>query len=173
MSAEEWRAIPGWPGYMASNQGHVRSHRRDVEGRPMVAARNPQNHYFYVQPRRNGKQEQLAIHVAVTLAFHGPRPAGAVVRHLDGSRDNNVPENLTWGTYAENLADRALHGFIQPRRSVLRGTCAHGHPYTPENTATDYRGYPRCRACDREQTAARRLKRRLEIAQPTTRERAA
>jgi len=31
-------------------------------------------------------------------------------RHLDGDKLNSKPDNLCWGTYAENEADKRRHG---------------------------------------------------------------
>jgi hypothetical protein len=52
-------------------------------------------------------------------AYHGPRPTGKEVRHLDGSRDNDAPSNLVWATHAENCADKLGHGTAQ--RGVRNG----------------------------------------------------
>ena len=49
----------------------------------------------------------------VCTAFHGPRPRGKEVRHLDGSRCNDAADNLTWATHKENCADKRLHGTWQ------------------------------------------------------------
>jgi hypothetical protein len=46
-------------------------------------------------------------------AFHGTRPHGNGVRHLDGNRKNDKPFNLKWGTQKENCADKKLHGTEQ------------------------------------------------------------
>jgi hypothetical protein len=50
------------------------------------------------------------VHTAVCIAFHGPRPDGLIVRHLDGNLLNNQAHNLRWGTQEENEADKILHG---------------------------------------------------------------
>jgi len=52
----------------------------------------------------------VPVHTLVCTAFHGTRPNGLVVRHLDGNHVNNHESNLRWGTGAENQADRILHG---------------------------------------------------------------
>ena len=58
-----------------------------------------------------GKQSIYYVHRLVADAFHGGAPfEGAVVRHLDGNKLNNHPDNLAWGTYAENEADKLRHG---------------------------------------------------------------
>jgi hypothetical protein len=57
------------------------------------------------------------VHRLVLEAFVGPCPAGMVCRHLDGNPANNRPENLCWGTVAENVADQFRHGtFIMGER---------------------------------------------------------
>lgn len=43
-------------------------------------------------------------------AFHGPQPQGYDCRHLDGNKLNSRPENLAWGTRADNQRDRERHG---------------------------------------------------------------
>lgn len=53
---------------------------------------------------------------AVAETFLGPRPAGAVLRHLDGTRDNDAVSNLAYGTPVENFDDAVKHG---TRRRVL------------------------------------------------------
>ena len=54
------------------------------------------------------------VHSLVLEAFVGPRPAGAVVRHLDGDKLNNRLENLRYGTSAENAEDTIRHGRTLP-----------------------------------------------------------
>ena len=49
----------------------------------------------------------------ICAAFHGPMPKGKEVRHLDGTRQNDAPDNLAWATHRENCADKAGHGTAQ------------------------------------------------------------
>lgn len=49
----------------------------------------------------------------ICAAFHGPRPRGHEVRHIDGSRQNDAASNLSWATHRENCADKATHGTSQ------------------------------------------------------------
>lgn len=54
------------------------------------------------------------VHRLVCAAFHGI-PEGAadlLVRHLDGNPGNNRPENLAWGTDADNHSDAKRHGRV-------------------------------------------------------------
>lgn len=52
----------------------------------------------------------MHVHRLVAEAFHGTRPPGMQVRHLDGDNSNNTPENLSFGTQEENYEDRNRHG---------------------------------------------------------------
>lgn len=52
-----------------------------------------------------------SIHRLVCMAFHGMPPNPTFqTRHLDGNPQNNLPENLAWGTQEENWMDRKAHG---------------------------------------------------------------
>lgn len=53
---------------------------------------------------------QRFVHQLVALAFHGPRPDGQVVRHLDGNSRNNSASNIAYGTHLENYQDSIRHG---------------------------------------------------------------
>lgn len=46
----------------------------------------------------------------VALTFHGPAPAGHVVRHRNGVNDDNRADNLRYGTRSENEHDKRAHG---------------------------------------------------------------
>lgn len=63
--------------------------------------------FFHWDGRRMRPQN---VHAAVCEAFHGDRPNGHVARHLNGDRHDNRANNLAWGTYADNEADKIAHG---------------------------------------------------------------
>ena len=53
----------------------------------------------------------VRLHRLICDANHGAPPPGQnVARHLDGNKLNNAPENLRWGTQAENCQDSIRHG---------------------------------------------------------------
>jgi hypothetical protein len=66
--------------------------------------------YRCLMTNRDGRAQHYYVHALVCEAFHGPRPNGLEVRHLDGNRANNAASNLAWGTSRENQADKAMHG---------------------------------------------------------------
>lgn len=80
----------------------------------------PDGRIFYELPQASGYggyrtlhipgKRTMRAHVIVCEVFHGPRPAGAVVRHIDGNPANDSASNLAWGTQAENCTDTVRHG---------------------------------------------------------------
>jgi hypothetical protein len=61
----------------------------------------------------NGMRRYMRRASLICTAFHGQRPFGMNVRHLDGSRTNDAASNLCWGTQSENCMDKVLHGTAQ------------------------------------------------------------
>lgn len=59
---------------------------------------------------KNGQMFQRLVHRLVLETFIGGCPAGFICRHLDGNPKNNTLDNLCWGTYKENEADKIRHG---------------------------------------------------------------
>lgn len=69
--------------------------------------------YLFVSLVLDGKKQSRPVHTMVCAAFHGPKPTSShEVRHLDGDRRNNRPDNLRWGTRSENEADKRRHGTV-------------------------------------------------------------
>lgn len=71
-----------------------------TNGRTMVSIRG----------HRDAAPRTYYVHILVCSAFHGPRPVGKVVSHLDGRVCNNHKENLAWETQKKNLSRRLGHG---------------------------------------------------------------
>ena len=82
------------------------------------------------------------------LAQNGAIPPGMQLDHLCRNPICVNPLHLEPVTNKEN-GRRGLKG-------ILRTSCIHGHPYTPENTVTRKRGDRECRICHREQDWRRR-----------------
>lgn len=109
---EEWKAVPGHPGYEISDQGQVRSYR-DRQGHLRATPRlmTPKIVKSYLQIKLGrGRENQKKIHFLVLEAFTGPRPDGAQGRHLNGKPLDNRSSNLAWGTPVQNYDDRHNHG---------------------------------------------------------------
>lgn len=105
MSAvEEWRP---WrtANYEVSSLGRM---RRATPGRCTAPGRllKPtllRIGYYKVSPVVRGSNVQTYVHDAVALAFIGPKPAGKVVNHKDGTKTNNAASNLEYISHPENV----------------------------------------------------------------------
>jgi len=104
-STIEWTEVPGFPGYFVSRDGALRG-RRGKTMRPMTS----RDGHLYVIAYVQDRGVKLWAHRAVLAAFVGPCPPELECRHLDGDPSNNCVGNLAWGTRAENMRDKALHG---------------------------------------------------------------
>lgn len=112
---EEWREVPGFPGYAVSDQGQVRGRtggvlkpHSDATGRQRVDL--------------GGKRHRRAarVHTLVLEAFQGPRPEGHEASHLNGDASDNRAANLAWESHADNVARKRDHGtHVQGERSPL------------------------------------------------------
>ena len=104
MIATQWKPIAGRPDYQVSNSGQVKWRERLRKLTP------DSNGYLRVSFWECGKAVKIAVHILVAEAFLGSRPAGMVVRHMDGDHTNCAASNLRWGTPQENEADKDRHG---------------------------------------------------------------
>lgn len=115
---EEWRDVPGFPGYRVSDQGRVIGKRGKLI-RPAVG----HGGYHKISAYVGGEKINASVHRMVAMAFHGPAPDGRPwVAHGDGDPTNNSPSNLRWATAKENSADRESHGRTFRARGALCGT---------------------------------------------------
>lgn len=114
---EEWRPIPGHPGYEASSLGNVRGVDRTLsDGRRWrgLIMRQKVSRYGYMVialAMGGGRYRHAGVHNLVLETFVGPRPtAEHEAAHFDGDPANNRLDNLRWATPAENAGDRDRHG---------------------------------------------------------------
>lgn len=106
------KAIPGYAGYEADEDGNIWSVASNWRGygRRQLNQQPDPDGYLKVRLSRAGRRVRKAVHHLVCRAFHGEPSPGLEVRHLDGTRRNNRPDNLCWGTRSENAFDRNRHG---------------------------------------------------------------
>jgi hypothetical protein len=129
--SEEFRPIPGFPGYRLSNLGRLQScweFTPDIKPRKgrlysigsiwkdITCSTTLENRK--VAPlRRDGKRHYISLNRLVATVFIGPRPEGMICRHLNGNPSDDRASNLAWGTWDENYDDAVRHGTVRPRRS--------------------------------------------------------
>lgn len=108
LPAEKGATITDFPLYVVTSLGRIISYQtgvaREMKPRPHRAG------YKIVTLCNGGRQATTTIHRLVAAAFI-PNPGGhPLVRHVDGDRSNNAADNLAWGTYSDNEADKIGHG---------------------------------------------------------------
>ncbi|MEA3250130.1 MAG: NUMOD4 domain-containing protein [Pseudomonadota bacterium] len=118
----EWKSPNGFEGlYEVSNTGLVRSlDRIDSIGRRrkggLLAPRMSKG-YGSVVLHKDGVRYNWKIHALVLHVFVGPRPDGAVCRHLNGNQSDNNVCNLAYGTQMDNVHDMISHGTMSKLKS--------------------------------------------------------
>lgn len=93
---QEWKDIPGYPGYQASQDGFI----RDSRGILLKGCMN--KIYHETKITINGISVQSSTHCFIALAFLGPRSEGYVVNHKNGIKTDNRVDNLEYVTYSGN-----------------------------------------------------------------------
>ena len=110
--AEQWKAVVGWEGkYEVSDRGRVRSLDRILsDGRRwkgrLLKLQVGDNGYLHVTL---GDNTTARIHTMVMYAFCGPPNRKLDIRHFDGDKTNCKLSNLSYGTRADNEADKVRH----------------------------------------------------------------
>jgi hypothetical protein len=118
---EEWRDVPGCPGYQASSEGRIRG----LAGRlikPFLRADGRRQFHIALGARHHRKK--MMVYQAVALAFLGPAPKDKPeINHIDGLPTNDHPENLEWTDRKGNTAHAVANGLNSTRRFAVVGIC--------------------------------------------------
>lgn len=115
---EEWRSIPGFSLYEASDLGRIRSWRKGGciarRGEIPKVLKSCAHKYGYrmvsIKSDNTGKFQTVTVHSLVLIAFSGQRPKDMDCLHINGVSSDNRLENLRWGTAKENMQDKVRHG---------------------------------------------------------------
>ena len=124
LSEARMKPCPSFPGYSATAEGKVFSHRRKGKGKQRGSVVCVDHSFSYELAQfatkkgyrtvcvtlQTNKARPVGVHQLVADAFHGPKPDGLQVRHLNGSPSDNRAANLQYGTPKQNAADRKQHG---------------------------------------------------------------
>lgn len=119
MNKEEWRPIPGYEHYFASNLGNIGS---DSKGKFIILKPKKNRAYLRVTLCVKQKRKNCSIHRLVFAAFKGQIREGYVIDHIDGNTSNNNISNLRSITVTENNRS----GYERKR---LKGNTSSKYPY--------------------------------------------
>lgn len=127
---EEWKDIPGFPGYQCSNKGHVRSFRGQgkaglLETPHILKPGDSPNGYRFVVLMKNGTRNNRRLHTLVMLTFVGPPPSNCQIAHNNGIKTDNRLSNLRYCPKHENEYDKIRHGTQREQFKLNEETVLH------------------------------------------------
>lgn len=116
-----WKTIPGYPGYSANSEGHIRNEKTGH-----VSKGGNAGEYLKVSVYAKGakKPSLCYVHDLVCRAFHGLPSKGQVVLHKDDNKKNCKPSNLKWGSQSENIKSAYDNGLISKEAKEPRSLTA-------------------------------------------------
>ncbi len=127
------KKIPNFEDYEADSDGNIWSLKPKHYNKQLKPWMH--SNYFIVQIRKNNKTFSKCVHQLVCMAFHGlPNRVDLQVRHSDGNKFNNKPENLIWGTKRENENDvYNVRKIYQNKKIIDIAKLYNVHPSTISN----------------------------------------
>lgn len=121
-----WHDVVGFENYYeVSAQGAFRrkaAGRGAVAGRTITTNRLNAKGYVVVEFSVKNTKARMFAHVAVAMAFLGPRPSPFhMVNHIDGNKQHNAIGNLEWCTAKENSQHASRIGLLRPNKGEANG----------------------------------------------------
>ncbi len=117
---EMWTSVNGFPLYMVSSMGRIRSLRN---GRILKGGLDSDGYRTVLLYPETGKRKNVRWHRLVAEHFI-PNPENKPqVNHKDGNKDNNQVDNLEWVTAQENVRhshDTGLSDFSFNNKPVAK-----------------------------------------------------
>ena len=122
LEGEEWKVVPGFSRYQASNFGRVRSLNYKNSGLIKVVSPSlSKDGYLKSMFQRDNKTYiTRPIHFMVACAWHGVKKC-LTIDHVDGNKQNNYSSNLEWVTRSENCLRSFQTGCQQAKVGELNG----------------------------------------------------
>lgn len=112
---EQWKSIPGFSRYEASNLGNLRSLDYKKSGKVRMLKPAISGGYFKTMLLADdGKYYSWNVHKWVALAWLGPR-LEFEVNHKSGIKTDNSAGNLEYCTRSENILHGFKLGLLKPR----------------------------------------------------------
>ena len=90
MVTELWKMIKGFPNYLVSDKGSIKSLHRNI----ILKQENMKDGYKRVVLMKEGVRNRKMVHRIVWEAFRGFIPEGRIINHKDEKKNNNVLDNL-------------------------------------------------------------------------------
>jgi hypothetical protein len=115
IDTEQWKPVIGFPDYMISNLGRVKSLKFGKD--KILKPYSTNSGYLVVGLMKDGKRYQLYIHRLVLEAFVGKPSDGMECNHRNGVKTDNRLENLEYVTHSENVKHAIKTGLIETKLS--------------------------------------------------------
>jgi hypothetical protein len=104
---ESWRRVPGYPMYLVSDKGNVKSDYSNKILKPQIIRK-----YRTVFLYKDGTPNQVKVCRLVLSAFKGFPSDKLEAAHIDGDHTNDSITNLRWSTHEENMRDNVTNNAV-------------------------------------------------------------
>lgn len=95
---ETWKDVVGYEGlYQVSSLGRIKNNKGKVLKQEISS-----QGYLRIKLRKNKQSKSFHVHRIELIAFTSPNK-NMQVNHIDGDKNNNRLENLSWCTASENI----------------------------------------------------------------------
>lgn len=115
MNIEQWKNVPMYDRYEASNLGRIRSSAR---GKVLNMQLHHRGYWLVGVRIGGGKYNNELVHRMVALAWVDGYKDGLQVNHKDCNKKNNLPSNLEWVTGQDNMRHASRMGRLKRNKAA-------------------------------------------------------